>query len=284
MGNSEVNFMKLRQYHREGLKYNYTVCMGGPWYGQVSPNWFVEWVEANIIFGAEMIIIHNMSMSNELDPYVNYYVKQGNLEIFPWNYDPVMKSAWTKMQPTLIVNCQYRMRRRSKYIVQCDQDELIVPRYPGDITWTDMIKHSGCGANVYSYGARQLYYGLTYHNITQSTIGLTPIENNTGLVILDANRRNTVVLEYPERGKYIANTFIANFLGIHRAFAPPRVSACTLPVEIGASHHYRLRELSLGANDIITDKSTFKFKDMLTHRVARIINLIEGPLHVKHSS
>ena len=274
VSNSEVNatnFMKLRQYYREGLKYNFTVCLGGAFYGRISPDWFVEWVEANVIFGAEKILIYNMSMTSDLDPYVNHYVQKGLVDILPWNYDPVMNSAITRLQGTLLVDCHYRMRRRSRYLVQCDQDELLVPRHPGDMTWADMMERSGCTTEVYAYGARNLYYGMAYTNNIQNMYNN---ENNTGLLSVDITQRSTTVLNYPDRGKYIANTFMATFMGIHRAYAKRHVPSCTLPIEIGANHHYRTRDLYPEEDGTVIDTSTLKYKDILFHRVEQTLAII----------
>ena len=264
-----TNYMTLRQYHREGLRYNFTLCMGGPWFGMVSPHWFVEWMEMNMVFGAEKVLIHNMSMSKELDRYVDVYARRGLVEVLPWSIHPVIIKAGTTLQSTVIMNCLYRMRRRTVYMAQFDQDELIVPRHPDDVTWSDMIKRSGCKAGPYTYGARQLYFGLTYsHNIRN--------RNNTGFMTLDETQRSAEVLAYPARGKYIVNTFKTGFIGIHRAYGPRGVQGCTLPVTIGANHHYRKRLLFYEKNGVVIDNSTFKYRDILTKRVRHTMSMAEN--------
>ena len=262
-----ANHMIVRQYFRDGLKYNFSVCLGGAWHDRmVSPQWWVEWMEANIIFGAQQIIIHNMTMPSFMDPYAQHYVKRGILEVLPWNLDPIIKLAGTKsnLQLTITYDCFYRMRGRSVYMAQFDQDELIVPRHPDDITWTDMIKRSGCVPGACVYGARQVYYGRQYTNNTK-------LDNATGLMMLDATHRGENVFRDGCRSKYIADTSKIVFPHTHHANCAKSPTTgkslprCTLPVEIGGSHHYRWTGIGqVNERDgVVFDNSTLKYKDIL---------------------
>ena len=257
----ENNYMKLRQYFREGIKHNFTVCLGGPWRGNPSPKWFVEWMEANLMMGASMVMIHNMSVSSKMDSYVSHYVKRGLLEVYPWDFDQVMLSANNNVQQTIFSNCFYRMRRRSRYMAQIDHDELIVPRYPGTMTWAGMIKHSGCAPDVHEYGARQLFYGMSYgYNREHS--------NDTGMFFIDAKQRSKIILKYTIRSKYMVNTFVATVLYNHYAAGPKSSPGCVMPIEVGASHHYRTQSLNL-APGLVVDNSTHKYKDILGQRIRK---------------
>ena len=263
-----TNHMIVRQYYREGLKYNYSVCLGGAWRGSPSPKWFVEWMEANIIFGAQQFMIHNMSISESLAPYVRYYVKLGLLEVLPWKFDQIITIMHTRsnLQLTLIFDCLYRMRRRTTYMVQIDQDELIVPRHPSDLTWDDMIRRSGCAPDTCVYGARQMHYGLRYpENVINA--------NTSGLVMIDTTQRGTEVTRFPVRSKYVANAFMATSLSTHHASCGRSRSSCTLPLDVGANHHYRLNLLMDVRRGTIIDNSTLKYKDMLTRRVTEVMRL-----------
>ena len=269
-----ANHMIVRQYFRDGLKYNFSVCLGGAWHDRmVSPQWWVEWMEANIIFGAQQIIIHNMTMPSFMDPYAQHYVKRGILEVLPWNLDPIIKLTGTKanLQTTITFDCFYRMRRRTVYMAQIDQDELIVPRHPDDITWTDMIKRSGCVPGACVYSARQVYYGRQY---TQNT----KLDNATGLIILDTTHRGENVFKDRRRSKYIADTSKIVLPNIHHATCAKSLSICTLPVEVGGNHHYRWsRILEVDERDgVVYDNSTLKYKDMLLQRCSATMKTINA--------
>ena len=262
----ENNYMKLRQYYREGIKHNFTVCLGGPWRGNLSPQFFVGWMEANIMMGASMVMIHNMSMSSKMDAYVSHYVKRGLLEVYPWDFDHVMLSAHNNVQQTIFSNCFYRMRRRSRYMLQIDHDELIVPRYPGTMTWADMIEHSGCASDVYEYGALHLLYSMSYSYNNQR-------RNDTGMFLIYAKQRSAKILKYRSRSKYMVNTFIVTALYNHYATGPKYSKSCVMPVEVGASHHYRSTSLSLGSG-VLIDNSTDKYKEILSQRISKAMNEI----------
>ena len=267
------NHMIVHQYFREGIQYNYSVCLGGAWHGGlVSPEWWVEWMESNIIFGAELIMIHNMSMPHSMDPYVEYYTKRGLLEVLPWNVDRIMEKGGTRshLQLALINDCLYRLRRRARYMVQIDQDELIVPRHTGDVTWADMIRRSGCVPDAGVYGARQLFYGLHYSNNTHNA-------NTTSLVTLDATQRSKEVLEYSTRSKYITNTFTTTLVRTHHASGDESVPICTLPPDVGANHHYCLRVPTFDEHHgTVIDNSTHKYKEMLTRRVSNTMKIVNN--------
>ena len=265
------NHMKVRQYYREGLIYNYSVCLGGAWHGnKVSTQWFVEWMEANIIFGAEKFIIHKMGMPSSMDQYVDYYERRGLLEVLPWNVERITSKGRTRshLQMTLLYDCLYRMRRRTTYMVQTDQDELIVPRHPDDVTWSDMIRRSGCEPGACVYGARQLFYGLHYSTNSQNA-------NTTGLVMIDTTQRSTEVSGDGVRSKYIADTFTTTLVVTHQASCKPGAHHCTLPVDIGANHHYRWKITSYDEQrGSVIDNSTQKYKNLLANQVAKVIEKV----------
>ena len=71
------NVMKLRQYFRSGRQMEFAVCIGGPVRGCVGKSWFVEYMEASRIFGANKVLLHNMSSCHDIDAEMAYYVKHG---------------------------------------------------------------------------------------------------------------------------------------------------------------------------------------------------------------
>ena len=176
--------------------------MEGPLFGKISADWFVEWMEANAIFGAELVVIHNLSI--------------GILQVLPWDLDiwPTdsdRRIIHNNLQPITIVDCQYRLQQYSKYVVFVDLDELIVPRHPSDKTWSDMIARLNCPLHPHSYGARQLWF-----------IMHSPRVDNTSLVTQDVR------------------TWLRTTASIHSVFKVSGNTTCVIPPEIGGLHHYRL--------------------------------------------
>ena len=266
-----TNHMLVHQSFRGGFKHSFGVCLGSAWEGPaVSPERWVEWMEANIIFGAEQFIIHNMSMPSYLDPYVQHYVDMGVLEVFPWHFDPIIKLASNtyNMQLATYRDCLYRMRRQTTYMVQVDLDELIVPRHPEDVTWYDMIQRSGCAPDALVYAGRQVHCSLQYPNNTL---------NKTGLVMLDATECGSYIFPNQHRTKYIAAASNITSPHMHTVSNVQSSQYCVLPVEVGANHHYR-REIhpTMITVDTVTDNSALKYTETLTKQVSESLKRIHS--------
>jgi len=116
------NFMKLHQHFRRHPIYNYTVCLEQPLYGETSPLWFIQWVEANVIFGAEKFLVHSYNITSSFAQYLEYYVSIGLIESLPWAFPPGLEGeTHCYLQQTMISDCQYRLQgftRQVKYNTQ----------------------------------------------------------------------------------------------------------------------------------------------------------------------
>ena len=229
-------------------------------------------MEANIMFGAEQVIIHNLSMPGYMDRYAEHYVKLGVLQVLPYNFDPIitLESTTYDLQLTTLHDCLYRMRRRTTYMTQVDLDELIVPRHPEDVTWSDMITRSGCDPDSCVYSGRMLYYNRQYSNNTAG---------RTGLVMLDTTHRSIIVKPDRDKSKYIAHTSKIWSPHMHTASCKRPYSYCTLPIHVGASHHYR-REIARNHYEFteehgtVIDKSVYKYQHTLKQKVSEAIIMI----------
>jgi hypothetical protein len=262
------NAMKLHSNFKTGLHLNFTVCLERPLFGNIPSRWFVEWIEANVIFGAEKIVIHNKSLPEYLDPYVNYYKSIGLLEVIPWHLqllsiNKTVTLTHMDLQMTMIYDCFYRLQKYSRYIVYIDIDELIVPRSPSDRTWADMMGRLSCYPHSHSYGARQSAFTLRSRR-----------RDNTTLMTLDVRDRNGEFLEYRSRSKYIADTFGVRKLSVHFAIDPANDSTCVMPPEIGALHHYKYVSEVHG----MQDDTMLKYRDELLERVQRTKGRVKGSL------
>ncbi len=111
-------FLKLHQNFKIGEQTKYTVCLGRALYGDIDPSLFVEWVEANRIFGADKFLFHVMNMPDKLVPYMEFYKDQGIFDVipweFPWNKTLLDIVAHTDLQHMLISDCQYRLQTYSR--------------------------------------------------------------------------------------------------------------------------------------------------------------------------
>ena len=249
------NAMRLHTNIREELRHNFTVCLERPLFGDVPPDWFIEWMEANAVFGAEEVLIHNLSMPDYLDPYVNFYKERGVLTVLPWDLNMDYDLTHCHIQLSMIYDCVYRLRKYSRYAVFIDLDELIVPRYSTDATWSEMMQRANC-SHPHSYGARQLLFNMKFDQV-----------DNTSLITQDFKIRHFSLTEYRKRSKYIAHLKQVTQLSIHFASKTPINSTCVLPSEIGALHHYREKKAT--SHQIVRDDAMVKYKEELMERTKR---------------
>ena len=264
-----TNRMLLRHNFMRGLQNEYIVCTEQPLFGNISLDWFIEYIEANIIFGAQRIMMHNMSMPSYLEPVVEHYKRKGIIEVLQWQF-PAELDAFKEtgmhvhLQQSMITDCQFRTQHWSQYLVLIDIDELIVPRHPDDVTWADMIKRSTCATNVNAYSARHLHFGVE-HNTSE----------HHALVTMRRMQRNIKILPHGFRSKYIANTFLATELVTHSVDAGTGRRSCVLDPNIGGLHHYRSHNLGeniLGSKYNVThDDTMIKYGDRLKQAVNNTI-------------
>ena len=268
------NYMILRHSTNHTLEYNYTVCLSRPLYGATTISWFIEWMEANALFGADKIIIYEYIVPQELDPYFEYYKSTGLLDVFPWHFPDGLTGdkTVTHLQWITMQDCKYRMQLRSRYIVMIDMDELIIPRHPDDMTWTDMIKRAGCSGDVCSYSARHLFYCLQCRGNNNKDAGL----------FMAANRmRSNIITQHRVRSKYIANNMQSLYNGVdflvHSVPCSPK-NTCVMSPDVGGNHHYRLPMIRTFSpkSGVLLDNSTDKYHKILlksTHKITdRIFN------------
>ena len=276
--------MKLRQNFRDPLKYNFTVCLGGAMRGSFSTEWLVQWIEMNVILGAQKIMMYNYSISHDMDPYLAYYQKSGLLEILPWHIPFNSTSLRKHIQKGVLSDCFLRMRHHTRYIVQNDVDELIVPRHADDKTWSDMIHRSGCDPNARGYSARHLLYAMDYPGNVKSrndskvnVLDKSDYNINAYLLTQGIIQRSALVLNHPGRCKYIANTFVADDMMTHKTgMKGPHNQECIMDINVGANHHYRRQAMMPVRKGLVVDPVMHKYKDALTERVKLVYPKLFG--------
>ena len=268
-----TNFMKLHQ-NSKLQKYTYSACLGRALYGDIQSTWFIEWMEINRIFGAQKFLMHNMSTSNNSTAILEYYRRKGLVDILPWTLPAVMSrgKSWCHSQSTLLADCQYRLQIWSRYIAVMDLDELIFPRHPEDLTWSDMIQRTGCSGHVSSYSGRQHFFSLQYAgNKNRASNMLT-----TGIRV-----RSASVLSHPKRTKYIVDTRWVSFsqLAMHIHYAQQNdTETCVMPTDVGGCHHYRNSYADLPQFEpqygLVLDNITDKYSNILKQRIRSVIKAV----------
>ena len=137
------NLMKVQYNSLEKPTRNFTMCLA-PMHGiPITPVNLVQYFEFNILLGADTFIVYNYSMNvNSLKRILMYYQKKGIVKIVQWSLPPRLnKTVWYYAQISMLNDCLYRNRGRSRYIVNTDLDEFIVPLKQRG--WGDFVSKAG---------------------------------------------------------------------------------------------------------------------------------------------
>ena len=124
------NISPERAYNvTEELHYNvpisvtatFTVCLWQPFFGVLfNPEWFVEWMEYNIMFGAEVVQMYSSEIPKIFYPYIRHYQSLGLLYVLPWTLPKEFHHLEnnnfiaSRLQLTMIRDCHLRYRHRTK--------------------------------------------------------------------------------------------------------------------------------------------------------------------------
>ena len=108
----------------------YGVCLHKGLYDLKEPQILVDWVELNIILGAEIITVYLQNVPESYYTAMLPYINKGIVEVLDWNLKPPIIPGYTKHwgQSGTITECIYRNLYRVKYLALIDVDEFIVPQ------------------------------------------------------------------------------------------------------------------------------------------------------------
>ncbi len=247
-------------------KKDFYVCISPLYFNYNDVGRIVEMVEFNIMLGANKVVFYNYSIGVEVDAILRYYMKQGVIDVIQWPL-PDGINIYYFGQLVVINDCFYRHMYQSKYIVNLDLDEHIVPRTSLK-TWHQVIHvlKQNRPTDYCYYCFKNVFYRIDWQ--LDEVAAKNPIIQKLGLVTLLVTKRELKIWEYHRRSKYIVDTSNGILLGIHQVWLCHQMSVSLVPPKIGLLHHYRLWENSpdRGLNSE-TDQHMIYFADQLIHRV-----------------
>ena len=111
-------------------RFTYGVCLHKALYDLHKPQLLVDWVELNIVLGAEIITVYLQNVSESYYTAMLPYIERGIVEVLDWNMKPPLIPGYTKHwgQTGTTSECIYRNLYRVKYLALIDVDEFIVPQ------------------------------------------------------------------------------------------------------------------------------------------------------------
>lgn len=250
--------------------FNFTVCLC-PLFNmtqQYHSNLFIEWVELNRLLGANHFIVYKYSTGRALDRVLTLYARKQLVEIIPWNL-PISEYMHYLGQHAALNDCLLRSRSKSKYIVNLDMDEFIIPQQRHILTWTAMLKLLP-EYSSYSFVSSFFHYS----SLPQGDL---VIPNNTSdlITIINTYRDKNFTLY---RTKYIARTDRVQIIKIHFAHEFRWGKEMAVSPNIGLLNHYRqnYRAVQNYSERIKDTTLRDKYGLQLSRNVARILLLLQG--------
>ncbi|XP_053551931.1 beta-1,4-galactosyltransferase galt-1-like [Bombina bombina] len=118
---------------------NFTVCISTMFGNYSNTLQFIQTIEMYKLLGAQRVMIYLHSCSPQMEEVLQYYIKEGVVEVVPWPIDRYLKPSKSWLYPnddthigyygqvTTLNDCIYRNMYRSKFVLLNDIDEIILP-------------------------------------------------------------------------------------------------------------------------------------------------------------
>ncbi|KAH3772482.1 hypothetical protein DPMN_173822 [Dreissena polymorpha] len=213
-------------------KRRFTVCLM-PLHNNFNDSYaLVQWIELNLLLGAENFVVYNYSSSANIRTILDLYTKRNITEVVQWSI-PVEEVHYFG-QVAAINDCLYRSKHDSEFLVNVDLDEYIIPRYNAK-TWSDVIANSSEIAFVF----RNVFYRKDVSS-RENDFPNKPMAEEYKLSTLLTSVHDAKILPHNQRSKYIVRTSKVNVLMIHEVpFFGNGARALFVSPHVASVHHYR---------------------------------------------
>lgn len=236
----------------------------------------IEIVEISRILGGSLITIYNNSCSDEVSEVLEFYQKDGIVDIINWPLASTLNAHGVKNkygrvfdihyggQLAALQDCVYRNMALHEHAVFTDMDEVLFPHKHGN--WLAMI------ADLQSQ--HQKGGSFVFQNVFFKMKNATP---NSAVKASNADEFNTTVLTnlhrhryfYPHqrRSKVIIKTQAVEEMGIHYVLGHmPGYHEVNVSSEVGLLHHYN-EKYSDNILNPVYDDTACKYEKTLTNAV-----------------
>lgn len=224
----------------EAVSRNFTVCLP-PIYGHPNIYRFIEWIEFNIILGADRFVVYNYTNDINVHKVLEYYSNKGFLTVIQWNL-PESETETEVRKPISIHyfgqvaalnDCLYRNKYVSEFVINIDFDEFIIPRSRNDTTWLEML--SNVNQNEAVYIVQNTFFKVEWDNANVEISNSTLVKKYQ-LITMQKLQHEQKIFSPGSRSKYFARTSRVHTVMIHTI---PRLNNFPLPVDVALLHHYR---------------------------------------------
>ena len=221
---------------------------------------FIEWVELNRILGASHFTVYNHSIGQDMDHALRLFEKKGLVEIIQWSLP--MEGIYYYAEHAAMNDCLLRNRFKSRYIVNNDMDELIIPHGRDIFTWNEMLQQLPQESD-YSFVSAFFHRTEDLKNV--SIVDKTVRKNTSNLLTLKNFIRDKEF--YRDRVKYMVNSDAALRMGIHVVFELRWGREVTVDPSIAFLHHYRTYKI---IREVTKDTTVY---DKYASSLSNIVNI-----------
>ena len=262
---SELTEVTLPITDNRGMNemYNLTICAHGPLRGNFSETrLLIEWFETYLILGADRFVVYNDSGSSSLKPLIEYYVKQGVLDIYDISVPSGVK-LFNRGQMVIIQDCIYRYMYKTKYLALIDFDEYIIPTTSTTIVsmFDNREPKESCG----NFQLPKYWFCTDFASTKNSTMKVSLLAAYT--------ERNTVAAA----GKTIIQPQRISQGRVHSVSNLRGYRDCKVQHADGYIHHYRksdnIKTYSNFVKDTVDDSTAFRFFDQLLPNLMRLFQM-----------
>jgi len=147
-----LNIIEVAYVVTSQPRHKFSMCLS-PIFGTPSTlQDLIQYFELNRILGAETFLVYNYSLSlTAHNSVLQYYTDKGLVSVIQWKLPPVVAAhVWYNAQMLMLLDCMYRNKGHTKYLINTDIDEFIVPvKHP---SWEAFLKtqDSACEYRVRS--------------------------------------------------------------------------------------------------------------------------------------
>ena len=258
------------QENKEYRKHKFTICVS-PLHHNVSPNQLVEFIEINRLFGADHFVLYTMlTNTSALQPYLDYYIKNQLVSIYPWHIPEGINSLHYHGQVATLNDCLYKSMYVTKYTVMVDLDEIIVPTKHTD--WTEIIDQQSLGMDTSSIGSYsfQCVFFKTEWPPDQTYLNNTLVTKYDIQTLLKTKRERKL-FPHGERSKIMVIPERVGHVGVHivMKYWNRKYRTVNVPSTEAMMFHYRNWEEPNKPIEL-EEKRMHKFADDIIHRVRSV--------------
>ncbi|KAL4219643.1 hypothetical protein ACF0H5_022215 [Mactra antiquata] len=256
-----ITIQKTRQ---RVWQYKYTLCVSPVHSNYNNRLKLIEWIEMNLLLGADNIIFYVQNVSESVMLVLRYYELFGVVTVYHWTLPVFFTDLHDRHlhyfgQVAAVNDCVYKAKYVSEYVTTFDLDEFIIPQLRHHWSWADMM------ATVPKRSVYMFLCNFFHENPRCQAINCTDKLSLSTFIIKD-----NIVLPPRKRSKYIARSNDIIMAGIHQIWntTSGRVNYVVNP-RVGLLHHYRQNKKVYTTEHVTSSRShvTLKYFHQIKERV-----------------